>query len=591
MPTPRRLTSLLSIVCAALLLIATPLAGAQAYTSIVVIGDSLSDTGNDAALSAGLYTVAAQVPGPATGYTNGRFTDGSDTLPAAQAYFGVWIEQLAAKLAAKPAVKNSLAGGTNYAYGFAFTGTGMTPLTYGPGNVLSIPVNNMELQLSTYLATNPTITNKTLFVVWGGANDLLNATTATASTVVSQAVTNEATIVQGLINAGATDFLIVNLPPLGLIPRLNGSTTTSVPATQLAAAFNSGLATAIGSLPKANPGKTLNLFQLDVYTLFNAIVGPPLYKGLANATAMSQYATVNPDTYLFWDSLHPTTYGHSLIAAAALTAIGTPVATTISVASSSSSVNVGGSVTFTATVTGASSPTGTVAFFDDASVLGYALAYPTSTGTTSTATFTTTSILAGPQTISASFVGVNGYSSSTSASFTETVVAPAFTATASAPLTISDGQSGVETLNLSAVGGYAGTVTFGCGTLPSPHFTCSVSPTSITYPSSTTTAAVTIGTSGTARLDLPPLGPRFGGEIVAACIFLPCLGLIGRRRAAGVWTQRLLLLTVLGVLFAGISGCGGNGNSNLVPKGSYTVPVIVTASGTASTANIAVTVD
>ena len=38
----------------------------------------------------------------------------------------------------------------------------------------------MGQQLADYLATNPTITNKTLFVVWGGANDLLNATSSAA---------------------------------------------------------------------------------------------------------------------------------------------------------------------------------------------------------------------------------------------------------------------------------------------------------------------------------------------------------------------------------------------------------------------------
>ena len=36
--------------------------------------------------------------GPASGYTAGRFTDGTDTVPAAHNYNGVWVEQLAALL-------------------------------------------------------------------------------------------------------------------------------------------------------------------------------------------------------------------------------------------------------------------------------------------------------------------------------------------------------------------------------------------------------------------------------------------------------------------------------------------------------------
>ena len=160
MPALRRLLVLL------LLSLIPCLAHGQAYTSIVVIGDSLSDTGNDTHVSTAKYTAAAAVPAPATGYTQGRFTDGLDTAPAARLYQGVWIEQLAAMLAAKPAVVDSLDGGSNYAYGFAFTGSGTANFTYGPGDVFSFPVNNMGLQLSTYLATSPTITNKTLFVVW-----------------------------------------------------------------------------------------------------------------------------------------------------------------------------------------------------------------------------------------------------------------------------------------------------------------------------------------------------------------------------------------------------------------------------------------
>src|ERR1700677_1050030 len=115
-------------VTALLLSFGTGIAGAQDshhardYTSIVVFGDSLSDTGNVAHLTVAKYGV--QVPGPDADYTAGRFTDGADTLPPAEKYFGVWVEQLAASFPSKPAVKDSLDGGTNYAYGFATTGDG-----------------------------------------------------------------------------------------------------------------------------------------------------------------------------------------------------------------------------------------------------------------------------------------------------------------------------------------------------------------------------------------------------------------------------------------------------------------------------------
>src|ERR1035438_6553274 len=47
------------------------------YTSIVVFGDSLSDTGNVADLTQAKYGV--RIPGPYADYTDGRFTDGGGT--------------------------------------------------------------------------------------------------------------------------------------------------------------------------------------------------------------------------------------------------------------------------------------------------------------------------------------------------------------------------------------------------------------------------------------------------------------------------------------------------------------------------------
>src|SRR5260370_13033642 len=54
------------------------------YTTIVVFGDSLSDTGNLAHLTYDKYGL--RIPGPVADYTDGRLTDGFDTLPAAQKY-------------------------------------------------------------------------------------------------------------------------------------------------------------------------------------------------------------------------------------------------------------------------------------------------------------------------------------------------------------------------------------------------------------------------------------------------------------------------------------------------------------------------
>ncbi len=491
MPLSRRPVCLLPTL---LLGVLTALAHAQAYTSIVVFGDSLSDVGNVAHLTQAKYGPVGRVPGPLVDYTDGRFTDGTDTIPAAQSYTGVWIEQLAASLPAKPVIKNSLDGGTDYAYGFATTADGTAPFTYGPQNTLSVNVNNIGQQITDYLSTNPTISNTTLFVVWGGAIDLLHATSADAPTT---SATQEVADIQRLIAAGATEFLIPNLPPLGAIPRLNGSPTTSTPATAESVAFNTALQTGIATLPGANTGKTLHLFQLDVFTLFSNAIASPSTFSFANVTGSSQgHTTVNPDTYLFWDDLHPTTAAHHQIALDAGTLI-------------------------TPTLLSSLSPTS---------------------------------------------------------------------------ITVPRGGTGTSTVTLTPAGGYSGTVTLACGTLPA-HLSCSFAPATATFTGNNVvqTSVLTIGTTASAELRFPSSPGSSGApEIFSALAAFPGLGFVAfaalRRRQSG---QRIPLLILFAMLSAtatlALTGCGGSDNK--AKAGSYTVAVKVTGSdGTSSTLNLAVVV-
>ena len=294
---------------------AVALAQGTSYNSLVVFGDSLSDTGNDAHLTAAKYTIP--IPGPAGNYTLGRFTDGlTDTLPAARTDSGVWVEQLAALLPTHPAVKDSLDGGLNFAYGFARTGSGQSLFSFGPLNAYFVYVDNVGQQITDYLANHPRIDSHTLFILWSGADDILNATTPTD---VISAATHQATNIQRLIDAGATQFLIVNLPPLGDTPRLNTMPTVAAAANQASVLFNDTLSFYLDVLPWLNFGRHLHLARLDVHKLFASMLANPTAYGFNNVTSAAQgNVLVNPDTYLFWDDLHPTTQGHEVVALAAL---------------------------------------------------------------------------------------------------------------------------------------------------------------------------------------------------------------------------------------------------------------------------------
>jgi phospholipase/lecithinase/hemolysin len=234
----------------------------------------------------------------------------------------VWIEQFAAAMPSRPEVKNSLDGGTNYAFGFATTGDkqGVWAPTGDPA--FAVKVDNIATQITNYLATNPHINNSTLFVIWGGANDLIHATTPDA---IGMAAMQETLDIKLLIDAGATQFLVLNLPPLGLTPFLNGSAETMKAGNDAAAGFNAVLAIGLSTLQDFYADRRIRFFQLDVYALFNRIAANPPDFSLTNISASSQGDfKVQPDDYLFWDDIHPTTKGHSILATEAIKVVASP---------------------------------------------------------------------------------------------------------------------------------------------------------------------------------------------------------------------------------------------------------------------------
>ena len=319
-----RFQKLLVIAMFAALSCAPVFARLHHYNKVVVFGDSLSDAGNVTVLSStdGCgYLFPAPYP---FDYTYGSFTDGYDTAPGAESYSGAWIEQLAKDFPNKLTLTDSLEGGTDYAYGDAYTGNGTTMLTLPglTGGSCSIQVANIGQQIKDYLQKNPTIDQHTLFVVWGGANNVLTALLAnnitTTTNDIFDAAYYETLEIQSLIQAGATQILIPNLPPLGLVPRLNGSTTTKLAGNTAAQLYNTDLAMGISILKDTYRRRHISFYQLDVYHLMQQVVASPSRYSLTNVTTPAQGQPVDPDTYLFWDDLHPTTRGHDILANAAL---------------------------------------------------------------------------------------------------------------------------------------------------------------------------------------------------------------------------------------------------------------------------------
>ncbi len=252
---------------------------AATFSQIIVYGDSLSDLGR----------VSVATGGAAPPYTqgNGKFSNGN-----------IWIEYLADSLGI------ATTPNTNFAVGGATTGTANT---IQPLISITIPA---LVGVQQEIIANPISDPDALYVVWAGANDYLGSTIPTNPAV---SIANLSSEITTLISRGAKNILVPNLADLGKLPAtLN--TTNSASLDTLTLVHNTGLAASINSLSQANPGVNLNL--LDVNSLFNQVVNNPSSFGFDNVTNQCITASSvcgTPDTYLFWDYMHPTTAGHKLI--------------------------------------------------------------------------------------------------------------------------------------------------------------------------------------------------------------------------------------------------------------------------------------
>lgn len=253
-----------------------------AFTDLYIFGQSLSDTGNYHALYGS----------PVVPYFDARFSNGPVT-----------VDYLADGLNL-PRPVPSLRGGKNYAYSAAATGPGdnlVTPI----GVVFDPPrtVPNFGTQIEEFLASGSQLGPRDLIYIDSPTNDVLSGVSP------SEIENNISDHVQTLYDAGGRYFV------------LNNSALPDIASARANDAIERSVSKLVSDFQDINIG----IVYSDA--IVNDIFADPLKYGFPNAFGSACTnceglviqdgpfdIAADPNTYVIWDSIHPTTRFHEIVA-------------------------------------------------------------------------------------------------------------------------------------------------------------------------------------------------------------------------------------------------------------------------------------
>ena len=280
---------------------------AAQFSGFYFFGDSLSDAGS-----------FKPVLPPGTG----KFT----TNPGP-----IWAEVIAQRYGFTATPANQ--GGNDYAEG----GARVSQLPGVPNIPPTGTATPVTTQVQTFLGKGA-VNSGALYSVWAGANDvffqlgLAAAGAATPAQVQANLATAATQLVQqvGQLNAAGARYIIVwNVPDIGKTPFGVGSGQGAT-ITALSSFYNNTLSAGLDALH-------VDVIRLNIFALLNEAIANPAAFGFTNVTtpacttASSLICTsatlVAPNaaqTYLFADTVHPTTAGHKILADYAASVIEAP---------------------------------------------------------------------------------------------------------------------------------------------------------------------------------------------------------------------------------------------------------------------------
>ena len=292
---------LIPIVLSLLLISVWPaVAMAGTFRTVVAFGDSLTDHFGLASYI-GLYDPVRNPNGALEAWTNGD----------------VWVEYLTDELNAD-LDNNAIAGAMTLGH----ENNNIQALV----DAGKLPPLGLVGQVNRFVNENNSFDPKTtLFAIWIGGNDLLEygrgeSSAADTQELITNAIDNIINSMSALASDGARNILVINLPDLGKTPAYNSRSAQEIQGvTALTSAFNAALAQGIDGFKTVFPNVTIISF--DIFTNLNQIISGDTFANVTGTYMVLDEngnrtgATNEPaEDYLFWDSIHPTTKAHKIVA-------------------------------------------------------------------------------------------------------------------------------------------------------------------------------------------------------------------------------------------------------------------------------------
>ncbi|TVU07551.1 hypothetical protein EJB05_40912 [Eragrostis curvula] len=306
--------------------------------AIYVFGDSTLDVGNNNHLP-GKNVPRANKPYygidlPGSGKPTGRFSNGYNVADFVAKHLGFDKSPVAYLVlkARNYLIPSAITRGVSY----ASAGAGILDSTNAGGNIpLSEQVRYLESTKAEMVAKAGSgvvshLLSKSFFLLGVGSNDLFafsraqaqqnkSATQSEVEAFISSLISNYSASITALHKLGARKFGVINVGPVGCVPRVRVLNPTGACAdglNQIAVGFDAALKASLAGLATKLPGLRYSL--ADSYGVSSS--RNPEASGFVSADSaccgggrlgaeadckLNSTICANRDTYLFWDRVHP----------------------------------------------------------------------------------------------------------------------------------------------------------------------------------------------------------------------------------------------------------------------------------------------